>query len=74
MDEMLRVNIDPLTILNRKDLEKKTIDSLEDYIASLNIDEGDLDASSANCDHSLDFALGTYWKLEVNKTFKKLSG
>ena len=66
LDEMLRVNIDPLTIFNKKDFEKK-LDSLDDYIASLNIDEGDLDASSANCDNTLDYALGTYWKLEVNK-------
>ena len=67
LDEMLRVNIDPRTIFNKKDFEKK-LDSLDDYIASLNIEEGDLDASSAKCDNTLDYALGTYWKLEVNKT------
>ena len=69
---MLRVNIDPLTLLNKGESEKKTIHSLDDYIASLNIDEGDLEASRANCDHTLDFAFGTYWKLEVNKTEKTL--
>ena len=69
LDEMLRVNIDPRTILNKEEA-KKSIDSLDDYIASLNIDEGDLDAKSANSDHTLDFALGTYWKLEVNKTLE----
>lgn len=71
LDDMLRVNIDPLKVLNKENLEKKTIDSLEDYIASLNIDEEDLDTSSTNCDHTLDYALGTYWKGEVmiNKRF-----
>ena len=68
LDQMLRVNIDPLAMLSKENLEKKTIESLDDYIASLNIDDGDLDASQANCDHTLDFALGTYWKLEVNET------
>ena len=72
LDQMLRVNIDPLTLLNKGESEKKTIHSLDDYIASLNIDEGDLEASRANCDHTLDFAFGTYWKLEVNKTEKTL--
>ena len=72
LDQMLRVNIDPLTLLNKGESEKKTIHSLDDYIASLNIDEGDLETSRANCDHTLDFAFGTYWKLEVNKTEKTL--
>ena len=72
LDQMLRVNIDPLTLLNKGESEKKTIHSLDDYIASLNIDEGDLETSRANSDHTLDFAFGTYWKLEVNKTEKTL--
>ena len=68
LDDMLRVNIDPGKILNKEDLQKKTIDSLDDYIASLNIDEGDLDRNDHTSDHTLDYALGTYWKLEVVKS------
>ena len=68
LDDMLRVNIDPGKVLNKEDLQKKTIDSLDDYIASLNIDEGDLDTNDHTSDHTLDYALGTYWKLEVVKS------
>ena len=45
---------------------KKPINSLEDYIASLNIDQSDLDSNITSSDQTLDFALGTHWKLEVN--------
>ena len=45
---------------------KKPIESLDDYIASLNIDREDLDTNNSYGDKTLDFALGTHWKSEVN--------
>ena len=63
LDEMLK---EPPTLKNTQDKIEKSIDSLEDYIASLNVDQSDLDSNHSYSDQTLDLALGTHWKLEVN--------
>ena len=63
LGEMHQLNVDSLHIQNSKE---KPITSLEEYIASLNVNQQDVDMKDSQCDRTLDFALGTHWKLEVN--------
>ena len=55
--------------------EGPVIDTLEAYIASLNLDENDLDQNGMNGSSTLDFAFGENWKQVVRMIFYlKLAG
>ena len=49
--------------------EGPVIDTLEAYIASLNLDENDLDQNGMNGSNTLDFAFGENWKQVVRMIF-----